>query len=120
MRNEQSLATDALAAAQEWLELIDRGDSSGSYERAARLFKSAVSLEQWQGSLAAAQAPLGKPLSRTLKSSRYAEELPGAPDGDYYVIEYDTAFERKRNGAETVVPMLDEDGVWRVSGYFVK
>jgi hypothetical protein len=120
MENDQSSAADALAAARAWLELIDGGDSSGSYERAASLFRSAVSLEQWQSSLAAAQAPLGRPLNRSLKSSRYAEELPGAPDGKYYVIEYDTAFERKKNGTETVVPMLDEDGVWRVSGYFVR
>lgn len=119
MENEQG-STDALAAAREWLELIDRGDADASYERAAGLFKSAVSSEQWRGSLAAAQGPLGRPLSRSLKSSRYAEELPGAPDGKYYVIEYDTAFEKKRGGTETVVPMLDEDGVWRVSGYFVR
>ena len=120
MQNNQSSATDAVTAAQEWLGLIDKGDAPESYQRAASLFKSAVSLEQWQASLAAAQAPLGRPLSRSLKSSRYAEELPGAPDGKYYVIEYDTAFERKKNGTETVVPMLDEDGVWRVSGYFVR
>lgn len=120
MENVQSSATDAIAAAQDWLELIDRGDASESYKRAAGLFKAAVSPEQWQSSLAAAQAPLGRPLTRSLKSSRYAEELPGAPDGKYYVIEYDTAFERKQKGVETVVPMLDEDGVWRVSGYFVR
>lgn len=120
MQDEPNLETDAITAAQEWLELIDRGDSSGSYGRAAGLFKSAVSLEQWQRSLAAAQAPLGRPLSRSLRSKHYAEELPGAPDGKYYVLEYDTAFERKKSGTETVVPMLDEDGIWRVSGYFVK
>jgi hypothetical protein len=111
---------DALAAAQGWLELIDRGDADASYDRAASLFRSAVSSEQWRSSLAAAQGPLGRPLSRSLKSSRYAEELPGAPDGRYYVIEYETTFEKKRSGTETVVPVLDEDGVWRVSGYFVR
>ena len=120
MQDDQSSATDAVVAAREWLELIDEGDASGSYDRAASLFKAVVSREQWQSSLAAAQAPLGKPLDRSLKSCRYAEELPGAPDGKYYVIEYDTAFERKQNGTETVVPMPDEDGVWRVSGYFVR
>lgn len=120
MQNEQGSATDALAAAQDWLGLIDRGDASESYERAASLFKSAVSPEQWRSSLAAAQAPLGRPLSRSLRSSRYAEELPGAPDGKYYVLEYDTAFEQKKNGTEMIVPMLDEDGAWRVSGYFVR
>jgi hypothetical protein len=120
MQDNRSSERDAVAAAQDWLELIDEGDSSESYNKAASLFKSAISLEQWQNSLAAAQVSLGRPLSRSFKSSRYAEELPGAPDGKYYIIEYDTAFERKRNGTETVIPMLDEDGVWRVSGYFVK
>ncbi|HEX7314017.1 MAG TPA: DUF4019 domain-containing protein [Pyrinomonadaceae bacterium] len=120
MQNNQNSATEAVSAARDWLELIDRGDASESYDRAASLFKSAVTLEQWRSSLAAAQSPLGKPLSRSLKSSRYAEELPGAPDGKYYVIEYDTTFEQKKNGTETVVPMLDVDGVWRVSGYFVR
>ncbi len=120
MQDNRSPERDALAAARDWLELIDKGDSSASYERAASLFKSAVSAEQWRTSLAAAQAPLGRPLSRSLRSGRYAEELPGAPDGKYYVFEYDTTFEKKRGGTETVVPMLDEDGVWRVSGYFVR
>jgi hypothetical protein len=120
MKDEQSATADALAAARDWLALIDEGDSAESYRRAASLFKSAVTPEQWQSSLTAAQAPLGKPLNRSLKSSSYAEELPGAPDGKYYVIEYETTFERKKNGTETVVPMLDEDGAWRVSGYFVR
>jgi hypothetical protein len=120
MPDKQSSEADALAAAREWLALIDGGDAEGSYERAASLFKAAVSLGQWRSSLAAAQAPLGRPVSRSLKSASYAETLPGAPDGKYYVIEYETAFERKQEGTETVVPMLDEDGAWRVSGYFVR
>ena len=28
--------------------------------------------------------------------------------------------ENKKNGIETVTPMKDKDGEWRVSGYFVK
>jgi hypothetical protein len=55
-----------------------------------------------------------------LKSKKYATELPGAPDGEYVVIEYESSFEKKRNSTETVVPMKDPDGGWRVSGYFVK
>ncbi len=64
--------------------------------------------------------PIGKPVSRHLKSTRYAEELPGAPDGEYVVIEYETSFEKKRNGVETITSMKDSDERWRVAGYFVK
>jgi hypothetical protein len=46
--------------------------------------------------------------------------LSGAPDGEYVVIEYETSFEKKRNGIETITPMKDADGEWRVAGYFLK
>lgn len=46
--------------------------------------------------------------------------LPGAPDGKYVVIQYDTSFENKKAAVETVTPMLDKDGKWRVSGYYIK
>jgi hypothetical protein len=46
--------------------------------------------------------------------------LPGAPPGEYVVIVYASAFENRPAAQETVNPMRDKDGVWRVSGYFVK
>ena len=49
-----------------------------------------------------------------------ATELPGAPDGEYVVFQFSTAFEHKRAAVETVTPMMDADGQWRVSGYFVR
>ncbi len=46
--------------------------------------------------------------------------LPGAPDGNYVVIQFKTTFEHKAQAVETVTPMLENDGVWRVTGYFIK
>ncbi|HWN92533.1 MAG TPA: DUF4019 domain-containing protein, partial [Verrucomicrobiae bacterium] len=46
--------------------------------------------------------------------------LPGAPDGEYVVIQYETAFENKASAVETITPMLDKDGSWRISGYYIK
>ena len=111
---------EALKAAEAWLAMTDVGDTDGSWENAASLFKSALDKETWGTSLNAAQGPIGRPVSRSLKSQNFMEELPGAPDGEYCVLEYDTEFEHKKNGMETVVPMKDTDGEWRVSGYFVK
>ncbi len=110
----------AVAAAERWLSLIDADDFTENWNQAASLFKSVVSLEQWKASLEAAQVPLGKVVSRKLKSKKYLEELPGAPDGEYVVIEYETSFQRKKNGVETITPMKDADGEWHVSGYFVR
>jgi hypothetical protein len=63
---------------------------------------------------------LGRLVSRKLKSRQYTEQIPGVPDGKYVVIQYDSVFEQKASAVETVTPMVDFDGAWRVSGYFVK
>ncbi len=120
MQNNETAEQAAITAAEKWLALIDNDDSSESWNQAASFFKSVVSSEQWKTSFDAAQVPLGKVVSRKLKSQKYAEELPGAPDGEYVIIEYDTSFERKKNGTETITLMKDTDGEWRAAGYFVK
>ena len=60
--------------------------------------------------------------SRKLKGAQYKTSLPGAPDGEYVVIQYDTSFENKRSASavETITPTLDKDAQWRVSGYFIR
>jgi hypothetical protein len=36
------------------------------------------------------------------------------------VIQFATSFENKKTAVETVTPMRDGDGAWRVSGYFIR
>ena len=110
----------AQRAAESWLKLTDAGDGGASWEQAAKAFKGAVTKEQWTGAIAGVRPPLGKVVSRTVKSRQYAEKLPGAPDGKYVVIQYETVFANRASAVETVTPMLDPDGVWRVSGYSIK
>lgn len=110
----------AQTSAETWLGLIDSGKYADSWQEAAAMFKTAVTKEKWQDMLHQVRDPLGKVLSRKLKSATYTKTLPGVPDGDYVVVEFDTSFERKQAATETITPMLDKDGKWRVSGYFVK
>ena len=110
----------AQAAAASWLKLTDAGDAAASWEQAAKLFKGAVTKEQWAQALAGVRPPLGKVISRKLMSRQYSEKLPGAPGGKYVTIQYQTVFENRASAVETVTPMQDPDGVWRVSGYFVR
>ena len=64
--------------------------------------------------------PLGNMISRKVQSKIYTASLPGAPDGEYVVIEFVTSFEKKKSAIETITSMLDRDGKWRVSGYYIK
>jgi hypothetical protein len=110
----------AISASLTWLALVDAGRYNESWQEAARFFKAAVTNQQWRVSMAAYRKPLGRLITRTLKSKTYATSLPGAPDGEYVVIQYATTFENKKSAIETITPMLDGDGRWRVSGYFIK
>lgn len=110
----------AQAAAEKWLALVDQGQYAESWGTAASYFKNAVPEMQWLQSMKGARQPLGKMISRRLKSATFTTNLPGAPDGQYVVIQYATSFENKASAVETVTPMRDPDKQWRVSGYFIK
>jgi hypothetical protein len=103
-----------------WLTVVDSGKYADSWQEASQFFKAVVTKEQWQNALRGSRDPLGKVLSRKLKNATYAKTLPGAPDGEYVVIQYESSFEHKQSAVETVTPMLDKDGKWRVSGYYIK
>ncbi len=116
----QQAETEAVQVADQWVALVDEGQFASSWDKAAELFKGAITKDQWEKSLTAVRTPLGPRVTRKVKSTQYATSLPGAPDGEYVVIQYETAFQKKRSAIETVTPMRDPDGKWRVSGYFIK
>ena len=113
--SEKAALTSALA----WLALADGGKYPETWDQAATYFRNALTKDQWVASLKGGRAPLGRLLSRKLKSKMYTKSLPGAPDGEYVVIMYDTQFENKASAVETVTAMLDKDGKWRVAGYLI-
>ena len=118
--DETAAIGDASAAADAWLEHVDAGDVEAGWRETSSLFRRLVDLPRWKESLGRVESLFGRPLSRSLGTTRYATSVPGAPDGHYGLMEYDAEFERKQAAVETVVAMLDEDGAWRVGGYFVR
>lgn len=110
----------AVKAAESWLALVDARDYKKSWEEAAPFFKERVSEFDWIKMAALARDPFGKLKSRELKTAKYTKTLPGAPDGEYVVIQFRTSLAHKENAIETVTPMKDEHGAWKVSGYFIK
>ena len=116
--NEKEAA--AFAVAQQWLGLVDQGKYDESWKEASTVFRNAVTAAQWEQLVETSRKPLGKLLTRKVSSKTYTTSLPGVPDGQYVVIEFETSFENKKAAIETVTPMLDKDGTWRVSGYYIK
>jgi hypothetical protein len=112
--------TEAVTAAEGWLALVDAGKYGESWKAASGFFKIAVPQGQWEQSLKAVRSPLGKLVSRKLLSKTYMTSLPGAPDGEYLVIQFETSFQNKKSAIETITPMKEKDDKWRVSGYYIK
>ncbi len=119
-QDNSSAEAQAVESAEAWLELVDQGAYGASWSEAAEYFRFAITQENWERSAAAVRDPLGDVTSRELGSATFATTLPGAPDGEYVVLLYNTVFVNKKIAVETVTPMLDTDGEWRVSGYHVK
>lgn len=111
---------EAEVAARHWVEMVDNGKYGESWDASAAYFRGAVTREAWTGAVQGVREPLGSLESRELKAATYTTKLPGAPDGEYVVIQYKTSFVNKKSAVETVTPMKDADGTWRVSGYFIK
>jgi len=110
----------AKAAALSWLALADQGNATLTWQSAAPVFQRALDRDRWQIALTATRAPFGKLKSRDLIAATQAKSLPGAPDGDYVVIQYRTVFEFKAEATETITPMRDTEGRWRVAGYYIQ
>ncbi len=109
----------AKQSALEWLALVDQGNYEASWKDASSFFRSQVTSEKWQSAMKSVRAPLGAVGDRTFVSATYSTRLPGAPDGEYVVLQFKTKFANKDGAIETVTPMLDGDE-WRVSGYYIR
>ncbi|MFH1152675.1 MAG: DUF4019 domain-containing protein [Pseudomonadota bacterium] len=103
-----------------WLALVDSENYDQSWTESAAYFRTAVTRASWAQILKSVRQPLGKVISRKVRSAIHATTMPGAPDGEYFIIGVETSFEKKRSTMETVTPMLDKDGIWRVSGYYIR
>lgn len=107
-------------ATENWLTQVDYGKYGESWDQASKFFQSRLTRQQWIQALDKVRTPLGQVQSRKLKSATYTTDVPNAPAGEYVIIQYRTSFQNMNEAIETVTPMLEKDGTWKVSGYFIK
>ena len=117
---DNARTTAAIKAAESFLLLLDTGQYGQSWDSAASLFKKQVPKETWIQQVSGLLPEVGMVKNRSITSAEDTTQLPGAPDGEYVVIQYRSSFTNKERAIETVTSMLDQDGQWRVSGYFLK
>lgn len=107
------------SASRDWLALIDSADWPASWRTAATAFRAAGSASRWRATIVPVRRPLGRVQARRLERATRTTTLPGAPPGDYEVLEYRTDFSHRAAAIETVV-MVREPSGWKVAGYFIR
>jgi hypothetical protein len=114
------VVAEAQVSARAWLVLVDQTSYGVSWDSAAAVFRSAIARPDWEQAVLQARAPFEPFGARKLLRSTFATSLPGAPQGEYVVLQYETRVSKDRIVVETVTPKKEPDGRWRVSGYFVR
>jgi hypothetical protein len=109
----------AQKASEQWLALLDNGKFGESWDAASAGFKHKVSRDAWESQLTN-RAALGKLISRKLMKAELLPDLPDIPPGQYVRVLYHSSFENMKSAVELVIPILDNDGKWRVSNYLVR
>ena len=90
-----------------------------SWNAAGALFKSQMPQPRWSSTIQPVREPLGPVASRSLKKITKAASLPGVPDGECEVVQFQTSFVHKADATETVILAREATG-WKVDGYFIR
>jgi hypothetical protein len=110
---------EAVAASTAWLKMVDDGDYAAAWSDVAHLFKGKMDVDAWVQSVSAPRSQVGALKSRKLQSYMETTSLPDVPDGDYAIIVFDSVFANRPNSGE-MLPLVREDGRWKVGGYYIK
>ena len=119
-QSESPRDAESYAKAQRFLAEVDAGDWAGSWDVAGDFIQSQVSVEGWTSTVEPVREPLGAVTSREFSSVQKTTVLPGAPEGDYEVLQFTTTFEnREQTSVETVIMIRTDEG-FDVAGFFIR
>ncbi|WP_439569511.1 DUF4019 domain-containing protein [Sphingopyxis sp.] len=105
----------AVAAARDWLALVEKGDWNGSWAATGASFKALNTVETWTRVAQQVQLPLGAVKSRVLVTE---ESVPAPPYG-YQLVKFRTDYANKAGAIETL-SLVREGGQWRVVGVTIE
>ena len=102
-----------------WLALIDADKAGQAWDGAGAQLKASVSRAKWIDGIRGIRKPYGRLVSREMEKVARTHTIPGAPEGDYAIVQFDSVFANGKHATEMVTWTLNETS-WRVSGYQVR
>jgi hypothetical protein len=119
-RIDPQILSAGTMAAEDFLHLVDIGEYEQSWESSSTLMRERIFLEVWSRQIPLMRARVGQLKNRKQESASISDQAEGAPEGSYMTLSYESSFENNSSVMETVNLVLEEDGRWRVIGYFLK
>lgn len=110
-------------AAQRVAQLVDGNQAGSVWDGASAVARKAVTREMFTSNVTADRAKLGALVSRGKPSITRVQYPAGAavPEGIYLNVSFPTRFANNAQPVRELVSFrLDEDKVWRASGYSVR
>ena len=117
IQNEADAAGAGVARA--WVSLLDGQHWAETWRSAGIIFKTQMPEARWPSVIEPVRRPLGAVSSRSFLNATATTSLPGAPAGEYQIIQFTTAFATKPGAIETIV-LAHEPSGWKVDGYFIR
>ncbi len=105
----------AIAAAQEFLTLVDRDDWTASWQATHKSFKLLNTVEWWSQASKGVRGKFGTIRSRELITVDFAP----APPAGYWTVKFRARYANKADTVETV-SLAYEEGGWKVAGITVE
>jgi hypothetical protein len=112
-------AQEMQAQGESFLKQLDAHAYAETWTGASKMFQSQISQDKWVDAMKSVREPLGALVSRKFLRMNLPKAVPGAPDGQYAVLQFQTAFSEKAEAIETVT-FLQEDGKWKLAGFFIR
>ncbi|MEP3420861.1 MAG: DUF4019 domain-containing protein [Erythrobacter sp.] len=111
---------ESLNIAEPFVAAIDDGDWQESWNAAGEFFQSQATAAEWAQTIEPVRVPLGAVEERRLTNVQRVATLPGAPEGDYEVLQYQTKFANRGPIAIETVIMIKNGATYDVAGYFIR
>ncbi|HEY5672143.1 MAG TPA: DUF4019 domain-containing protein [Malonomonas sp.] len=116
---DENKTAAAKAAALEFLQMVDAGQSENSWLITAAYLRENVALTAWQEKLVTMRTKSGPLVKRELTDASFTAPIKDRPDSLAMVLTFDTEFQLQQDAEEKVTLLLDTEKGWQVVGYFI-
>jgi hypothetical protein len=109
----------AVAAAKQFLSLIDANDPSSAMDSMSALARQMTNKKQFELMHRATVQQYGPLKSRVLMRAFAVLPIPGLPAGDYFTVQFRSDFEHQSGHWEFVMLDRDLNGKWNVNAHAI-